>query len=103
MFEHVHGLSPDRRERLTAVFEECQSLLARSEDMESIQQLLRDRDVSVLESILLTFELLRPGGGSLGDAKETVLFSAARTGALREHETLLDSYEEIDSNRTDHH
>ncbi|GAA1293978.1 hypothetical protein Psi02_42300 [Planotetraspora silvatica] len=69
--------------------------------MESIQRLLRDRGTSTLEAILVTLELMRPKQGTLAEARDAVLLSAARNDALHQHETLMASYEAIGSDEID--
>ncbi|MFD7915668.1 hypothetical protein ACFV30_34000 [Streptomyces sp. NPDC059752] len=87
MFEDVQGLSPERAARLAYLGEQCGPLLDKDEGMEHVQRLLRDLGAGVMDSIVVTRELL---GVGLGEAKEIVLSSAARTTDLRTHQQLVD-------------
>ncbi|WP_328792625.1 MULTISPECIES: uridine kinase family protein [unclassified Streptomyces] len=87
MFENVQGLSPERAARLAYLVEQCGPLLDKDEGMEHVQRLLRDLGAGVMDSIVVTRELR---GVGLGEAKEIVLSSAARTTELRTHQQLVD-------------
>ena len=78
MFEHIQGLDEDRIAYLTALVEECRPLADRDEDMVGVQQLLQQRGLSIIMSILITRELLGPERGSLREAQRIVLSSPAR-------------------------
>ncbi|QKW22849.1 hypothetical protein HUT16_30505 [Kitasatospora sp. NA04385] len=90
MFENVQGLSAERAARLAYLVEQCEPLLDQDEGMEHVQRLLRDLGAGVMESIVVTRELLGAGPGDLGEAKRIVLSSAARTTELRAHQQLVD-------------
>ncbi|MFJ9343053.1 hypothetical protein ACIRP0_27730 [Streptomyces sp. NPDC101733] len=90
MFENIQGLSPERAARLADLVEQCEPLLDHDEGMEQVQRLLRDIGSGVMDSIVVTRELL---GVGLGKAKEIVLSSAARTTDLRTHQQLVDMTE----------
>ncbi|MFE2729319.1 hypothetical protein [Kitasatospora sp. NPDC059327] len=87
MFENIRGLSPERAARLANLVEQCEPLLDQGEGMEHVQRRLRDLGAGVLDSIVVTRELL---GVGLGEAKEIVLSSAARTTELWTHQQLVD-------------
>jgi hypothetical protein len=53
--------------------------------MEAVQRLLVARQIGVMDSIIVTFDLVGSGPGALGEAKETVLLSPARAGELERH------------------
>jgi ribosomal protein L7/L12 len=86
MFENIQGLSPERAARLAYLVEQCEPLLDQDEGMEHVQRLLRDFGAGIMDSIVVTRELL---GVGLGEAKEIVLSSAARTTELRTHQRIL--------------
>ncbi|MFE4518622.1 hypothetical protein ACFRMQ_31080 [Kitasatospora sp. NPDC056783] len=87
MFENIQGLSPERAARLAYLVEQSGPLLDQDKGMEHVQRLLRDLGAGVMDSIVVTRELL---GVGLGEAKEIVLSSAARTTELRTHQQLVD-------------
>jgi uridine kinase len=91
MFENIQGLSPERAARLAYLVEQCEPLLDQDEGMEHVQRLLRDFGAGIMDSIVVTRELL---GVGLGEAKEIVLSSAARTTELRTHQQLVDVMEQ---------
>ncbi|MFG2668494.1 uridine kinase [Streptomyces sp. NPDC048387] len=90
MFEDIRGLSPERAARLARLVEQCEPLLAQGEGMEHVQRRLRDLGAGVLDSIVVTRELLGAGPGGLGEAKGVVLSSAARTAELSAHQHPVD-------------
>ncbi|WP_329131265.1 hypothetical protein OG552_34365 [Streptomyces sp. NBC_01476] len=94
MFDDVHGLTPDRAARLTSLVEQSLPLFGQERGMEAVQRFLHSQGASVIDSIVVTRELLGAGQGSLGTAKEIVLTSAARTTELREHQRLVQGIEE---------
>ncbi|MCX5401381.1 uridine kinase [Streptomyces sp. NBC_00102] len=94
MFDNVQGLSPDHAARLAGLVERCGPLLDQDEGMEDVQRLLRDLGAGVMDSIVVTWELLGARHGDLGDAKRTVLSSAARTTELRAHQQPVDVVEQ---------
>jgi uridine kinase len=93
MFENIRGLAPERAARLAALLEQCQPLLEHDSGMEAVQRMLRDQGAGVIDSIAVTRELLGAGPGSLGEAKATVLLSAARTAELRVHQQFMEEIE----------
>lgn len=84
MFDNVHGLPPEQAARLTALAEQCASKLE-NEGMEAVQAFLAERDVSVIQAIMITRELLGPAKTPLRIAIDTVTTSTARatTGNAR--------------------
>jgi hypothetical protein len=96
----IRGLDPERIARLAALVSECRPLLAQ-DGMEAVQTLLVTRQIGVMDSILVTVDLLGTGPGALGEAKAAVLLSAARTGELEGHRKwvsgLLDAAERDDA------
>ncbi|MEV0192194.1 hypothetical protein AB0I39_27100 [Kitasatospora purpeofusca] len=62
--------------------------------MEAAQRFLHSQGASVIDSIVVTRELLGAGQGCLGTAKQIVLTSAARTIELREYQRLIEGNEE---------
>ncbi|MFI0965786.1 hypothetical protein ACH4S8_30985 [Streptomyces sp. NPDC021080] len=59
--------------------------------MDAVQELLSSRQVSVMDSILVTRELLGAGPRSLGEAKSIVLCSSSRSVERRQHQELVNS------------
>ncbi|MEW1692933.1 uridine kinase [Streptomyces sp. NPDC091265] len=99
MLEDIPGLSPERAARLADLVEQCKPLLGRGEGrehagMELVQRLLRDLGTGVMDSIVVTRELLGAGLGDLGEAKGIVLSSVARITELRAHQQLVDLVEQ---------
>jgi len=80
---------PQRARRLTALATECRPLLGQKDGMEAVQRLLADRDVGIIDSILVTRQLMGEGPDSLREAKAAVLGSAARTTERAHHERLV--------------
>ncbi|SDY48493.1 Uridine kinase [Micromonospora pattaloongensis] len=93
MFDTILGLDPERAARLTALVQQCRPLLDRGEGMDAVQRLLRDRNIAIMDAILVTRELLAPGPGTLGQAKAIVLTSPGRDDALRAHQQIVDTVE----------
>ncbi|MFJ8434944.1 hypothetical protein ACIQ9P_26950 [Kitasatospora sp. NPDC094019] len=93
MIENVQGLTPERAALLASLVDQCKPLLEQNEDMEHVQRLLRDLGTGVMDSILVTRELLGAGPGALGEAKSAVLSSAARTTGLQTHQQRVDMIE----------
>lgn len=87
MFEDLRGLSPERAARLAYLVEQSGPLLDQDEGVEHVQRLLRDLGAGVVDSIVVTRKLL---GVGLGEAREIVLSSAARTTELRTHQPVMD-------------
>jgi uridine kinase len=93
VFEKIPVRDPERVARLTALVEQCRPLLDHGAGMGAVQRLLNDREIAVMDAILVTRELLGAGPGTLGRAKEMVLTSPGRTDALRAHHELVDTLE----------
>lgn len=91
MFDNLQGLGPERGARIALLLARCRPLLDRGEDMEAVQRLLRDLGAGVIDSVLVTRELL---GAGLAEAKSAVLSSAARATALRQVRPFLDTIEQ---------
>ncbi|WP_327252519.1 uridine kinase family protein [Streptomyces sp. NBC_01244] len=71
-----YGLPPERAALMARLVDRCTPLLERGEGMEQVQQLLRELGTGVMDSIIVTRNLL---GAGLAEAKEIVLSSAAWT------------------------
>jgi hypothetical protein len=84
-------LDPARVERISALVTECGPLLGSPAGMDAVQRLLSDREVSVMDAILVTRELLGAGPAALGEAKGIVLSSPSRGVERQRHEQLMDS------------
>ncbi|MFG2794277.1 hypothetical protein [Streptomyces sp. NPDC048419] len=67
--------------------------------MNAVQQLLSERCVAVMDSTIVTRELLGAGPTALGEAKEIVLSSPSRRVERQRHqqlvEALLDAVDEL--------
>lgn len=87
MPESPYGLPPERAALVARLVDLCRPLLERGEGMEHVQKLLRELGTELMDSIIVTRELLRAG---LGEAKEIVLSSAARTHGLPEDRQPVD-------------
>ena len=87
----IQGLDPDRAAQISALVEECRPLLHVGAGMAAVQELLSDRRVSVIDSILITRELLGAGPSALGEAKSMVLCSPSRGMERRRHQELTDA------------
>lgn len=81
VFEGIQGLAPERAARLTGLVQQCQSVMAHDGDMDATQRLLHELGIGVLDSILVTRQLLGAGPGDLGQAKTIVLNSPWRESA----------------------
>lgn len=81
----IHGLDPQRAKRVAELEAECRPLLGQEDGMEAVQHLLAGRGVGVMDSILVTRQLLGAGPSALGKAKATVLGSTARTTERAQH------------------
>ena len=79
MFEKIPGLDPQRAVRLTALVEQCRPALDQGAGMDAVQRLLLDREIAVMDAILVTRELLGAGPDTLGQAKRIVLTSGGWT------------------------
>lgn len=85
------ALDPVRLARISALVVECRPMLGPDAGMDAVQRLLSDRGVSVMDSIIITRELLGAGPTALGDAKGIVLSSPSRSVELQRHEELVDA------------
>ncbi|MFG1677398.1 hypothetical protein [Micromonospora sp. NPDC049282] len=83
MSDTVNGPDPERGARRAALVEWCRPLLERGAGMDAVQRFLRDRNITVVDAVVVTRELLGAGPGALGRAKEIVLTSPGREDALR--------------------
>jgi hypothetical protein len=72
-------VTPERAARLTALVQQCRPLLDQDEGMDAVQRRLHDLGTGVMDSILVTRELLGAGRGNFGQAKTIVLTSPGRT------------------------
>lgn len=86
----IRGLDPERAARLAGLASECQPLLAQ-DGMEAVQRLLAARQIGVMDSIIVTFDLLGAGPDALGEAEAAVLLSPARAGEREAHRELVSS------------
>jgi uridine kinase len=91
MFDDIQGPPPERAEQLAAVVRRCRALLDQDDGTTTVQQLLHDLGTGVMDSIIITRELLGAGPGDLGQAKRIVLTSSARTEALRTYQQFVDT------------
>ncbi|MER5748050.1 hypothetical protein ABT097_32870 [Streptomyces sp. NPDC002225] len=89
----ISGLSPERRARLEALVDECRPLLTGDGGMATVQRLLSERRVEVLDAVVITRELLGAGPTSLAEAKTVVLTSPGRGRELRAHEQFVEGLE----------
>ncbi|MFE7380071.1 hypothetical protein ACFU9F_06860 [Streptomyces zhihengii] len=89
----IRGLSPERRARLEALVNECRPQ-AESDGMDAVQRLLSERQIEVLDAVVITRELLGAGPTSLAEAKTIVLTSPGRGRELRAHEQFMDGLEQ---------
>ncbi|MFW6694553.1 hypothetical protein [Streptomyces sp. MAR4 CNX-425] len=80
--------------RVEALVDECRPLLAVDGGMASVQRLLSERQVEVLDAVVITHELLGAGPTSLAEAKTIVLTSPGRGRELRAHEQFMDDLEQ---------
>ncbi|WP_433179321.1 hypothetical protein [Actinoallomurus sp. CA-150999] len=81
----IRGLDPERAARLAPLMSECQRVLVQ-DGMEAVQRLLAMRQVDVMDSIIVTLDLVEAGPGAVGRAKEMVLLSRARATQLERHD-----------------
>ncbi|MGW0856913.1 uridine kinase family protein [Streptomyces sp. NPDC002690] len=93
MSESLRGLTPERAERITSLVGWCRPLWDGGSGTEAVQRSLRDHGASVIDSVLVTHELLGAGPDSLAKAKGIVLSSAARASELRYVQRLVDGIE----------
>lgn len=86
----LSGLDPERALRLSALTDELRPLLATGTEMSAIQSMLSTRGIGVMDSIVVTRELLGAGAGDLGLAKTLVLATPARNAEREQHQALVD-------------
>ncbi|MFC9288054.1 hypothetical protein [Streptomyces sp. NPDC057052] len=80
LLANVHGLTPERAQQIGDQIDECRQLLDTDIDMDTVQQHLKDRGVSIIQAILITTRLLDDDHPSrLRAAREIVECSPART------------------------
>lgn len=95
------GLDPERAARLSALTAELQPLLASGTEMPAIQEMLSVSGIGVMDSIVVTRELLDAGPDALGLAKTLVLSSPTRQVERKQHQKLLedlvDALDQIDA------
>ncbi|MEV7679879.1 hypothetical protein AB0O64_15165 [Streptomyces sp. NPDC088341] len=84
------GLDPERAARLSALAAELRPLLATGTEMPAIQEMLSARGIGVMDSIIVTRELLGAGPEALGLAKTLVLTSPARHTEREQHQMLVE-------------
>ncbi|MDB5911076.1 MAG: hypothetical protein JWP34_5193, partial [Massilia sp.] len=60
----ISGLPPERLDRLRALTAELRPLLPEGSGMQEIQRLLAERDVEMMDAIIITRELLGAGPNS---------------------------------------
>ncbi|WP_406054242.1 hypothetical protein OG462_03285 [Streptomyces sp. NBC_01077] len=63
--------------------------------MDGVQELLGSRRIPVMDSILVTRELLGAGPRPLGEAKSIVLCSPSRSVERRQHQDLVNVLVEV--------
>ncbi|MEV0039600.1 hypothetical protein [Streptomyces sp. NPDC050804] len=85
------GLSPERAERVSALTAELRPTLAEGIDMPAIQELLSACGIGVMDSILITRQLLGAGPEALAQAKTLVLTSPARHTEHEHHQALVEN------------
>jgi hypothetical protein len=90
----IRGLSPERTARLEALVDECRPLLVGDGGMATVQRLLSQRRVEVLDAVVITRELLGAGPTSLAQAKTIVVTSSGRGRELWVHEQFMDGSEQ---------
>lgn len=83
------GMEAERRTRLEALVEECRGVLDGEAGMDGAQEVLSARGVGVIDSIIVTRELLGAGEGSLGEAKRIVLSAPSRHVERERHTALV--------------
>lgn len=86
----LSGLDAERAIRLSALTDELRPLLATGTEMSAIQAMLSARGIGVMDSIIVTRELLGARPGDLGLAKTLVLVTPARNGEREQHHALVD-------------
>ncbi|NBE50661.1 hypothetical protein [Streptomyces boluensis] len=79
----------ERVARLEPLIDACRPLLAGAGGMAAVQRLLSEREVAVLDAVVITRELLGAGPGALAEAKAVVLTSPGRGRELRVHEQFM--------------
>ncbi|MFD5745905.1 hypothetical protein [Streptomyces sp. NPDC127033] len=84
------GLDPERAARLAALTAELLPLLATGTEMAAIQEILSARGIGVMDSVIVTREMLGAGPEALGLAKTLVLTSPARHTQRAQHQMLVE-------------
>jgi hypothetical protein len=92
----IRGLHPERAARLESLVDECRPLLADDGGMAAVQRLLSERQVEVLDAVVVTRELLGASPEALGEAKTIVLMSPGRKRELRVHDQFMARLEHED-------
>jgi hypothetical protein len=89
------GLEPDRIARLEALVTQCRPVLESEGGMDAVQQLLGDRDVSPMDTALVTAEL--PGGDAAAyrATKRIVLLHPSRVDLLDWHKDLMSTVDDL--------
>lgn len=77
MFDDVIGLQPEDAARWSALVEQCRPILE-NDGMEAVQAFLAKRDVSIIQSIVITRALLGNATTPLRTAIDVVTTSTAR-------------------------
>jgi hypothetical protein len=90
----IRGLGPERTARREALVDECRPLLVGDGGMATVQRLLSQRRVEVLDAVVITRELLGAGPTSLGQAKTIVVTSPGRGRELWVHEQFMEGFEQ---------
>ena len=91
----IKGLDRARAARLSRLAAECRPLLEQEDGMHAVQHRLAERQVEVMDSIIVTMDLLGGGAGALGAAKEAVLSRPARAAEREHHQRLVSDLLEI--------
>lgn len=86
----ITGLAPERVAQLSALAAELRPMLATGTDMPAIQEMLSARGIGVMDSIIVTRELLGAGPEALGLAKTLVLASPVRHVEREHHQALVE-------------
>ncbi|MGW8728107.1 hypothetical protein ACWGNF_18995 [Streptomyces sp. NPDC055808] len=75
----VGGLSPEWAQYIADHIDACRRLLAAGSDMDTVQQHLKDQDVSIISAVLVTTRLIGDHPRRLVAAREIVECSPSRT------------------------
>ncbi|WP_328923610.1 hypothetical protein OG429_02550 [Streptomyces sp. NBC_00190] len=79
LLANVQGLTPGRAQQIGDQIDECRRLLDANVDMDTVQQHLKDKGVSIFQAVLITTRLLQDHPSRLRAAREIVECSPART------------------------